>query len=194
MKSVPLFPLNTVLFPEGVLPLRIFEPRYTDMISECLKSDSGFGVCLIDEGNEVGQAATIHKVGTLARIIDFQREEDGLLGITTIGTERILVLDQAIDDNQLLRGDVRLLDEIDDVVMPVEFELLADMLRQILEKFEIEYADQHERLRDTYWVGSRLAELLPLELTNRQHILEIDDPVERLHYLQKIIARMDIRG
>ena len=82
---IPLFPLNTVLFPDGLLPLRIFEPRYVDMISECLKSGTGFGVCLISDGQETGQAASIYEIGTLANIVDFQTEEDGLLGITVLG-------------------------------------------------------------------------------------------------------------
>ena len=78
---IPLFPLHTVLFPGGLLPLKIFEARYIDMVSECLRNDSGFGVCLIRQGHEVGQAAITRSVGTYARIMDFQQYPDGLLGI-----------------------------------------------------------------------------------------------------------------
>jgi Lon protease-like protein len=85
--QAPLFPLNTVLFPDGPLPLRIFEPRYLDMISGCMKQDKPFGVLLIKDGHEAGPATT-HSVGTLARVTDWYQGSDGLLGITAIGTER----------------------------------------------------------------------------------------------------------
>lgn len=162
------------------------------MISECLKSGSGFGVCLISDGQETGQAASIYEIGTLANIVDFQTEEDGLLGITALGDNRIRVLSTTVGQNQLLRGEVVTLEHQDDLQLPVEYQLLSDMLRQILEKFGIEYEDQHERLQNPYWVGSRLAELLPLDLTDKQTLLEMDEPNERLARLQNIIAKMEI--
>ncbi|MCG8324997.1 MAG: LON peptidase substrate-binding domain-containing protein [Thiotrichales bacterium] len=192
MNNIPLFPLNTVLFPEGLLPLRIFEPRYLDMVSECLKTKTGFGVCLISQGHEVGGAASIHDIGTLAGIIDFQSRDDGLLGITVEGSRRFRVLSTTVSQNQLLRADVELLDHQEDLALPVEYQLLSDMLRQILEKFGLEFKDEHERFSDPYWIGSRLAELLPLELPDRQTLLEMDQPVDRLGYLQDLIAGMDI--
>jgi len=190
--KIPLFPLNAVLFPEGVMPLRIFEPRYLDMVSECLKTRTDFGVCLIDSGNEAGEVARIHDVGTLASIVDFQTNEDGLLGITVVGGQRFRVITTMVSDNQLLRGEVESMDHQDDQLLPVQYQLLSDMLRQVLEKFGLEYVDEHERLNDPYWVGSRLAELLPVELTDRQKLLEMDDPMQRLEYLQNLIARMDL--
>ena len=82
MQTIPLFPLNLVLYPGAQLPLQIFEPRYTDLVGECLKNDSGFGVCCIKEGSEVGEHASCHDVGTYAKIIDWSQLENGLLGIT----------------------------------------------------------------------------------------------------------------
>ena len=105
---------------------------------------------------------------------------------------RIRVLNTTVGQNQLLRGEVETLEHQDDLQLPVEYQLLSDMLRQILEKFGIEYEDQHERLQDPYWVGSRLAELLPLDLTDKQTLLEMDEPNERLARLQNIIAKMEI--
>ena len=87
MQTVPLFPLHTVLYPDGQLPLRIFEPRYVDMVSECLKTNSGFGVCLIKQGAETGSAATCFNIGTYAEIIDFSRQTNGLLTITIQGKD-----------------------------------------------------------------------------------------------------------
>ena len=88
---VPLFPLSTVLFPGGPLPLRIFEARYLDMIGRCMKDESPFGVVLIREGAEVGQAET-HDIGTLARIVDWYQGSDGLLGVTAVGEDRFQLL------------------------------------------------------------------------------------------------------
>ncbi|MDX1518916.1 MAG: LON peptidase substrate-binding domain-containing protein [Gammaproteobacteria bacterium] len=190
--NIPLFPLNTVLYPDGLLPLRIFEPRYLDMISECLKSKRGFGICLISQGKETGRPPKIHPVGTLATIVDFQTNDDGLLGITVAGGRRFRVLNTSVSNNQLLRGEVETLDHQEDEILPAQYQLLSNMLRQVLEKFDLEYGDQHERLQDPYWVGSRLAELLPIELADRQKLLEMDGPVERLDYLQRLIADMEI--
>ncbi len=191
---IPLFPLNMVLFPDGLLPLRIFEPRYLDMVSECLRGGSDFGICLIRAGREAGEVASIFDIGTLARIIDFNSNDDGTLGITVTGEQRFRVISTSVDDHHLLRGEVELLDHQDDLQLPAQYQLLSDMLRQVLEKFGLEYADQHECLADPYWVGSRLAELLPLELKDRQDLLEIDDPLERLARLQNLIAHMDLEG
>ena len=189
-----IFPLTgAVLFPGLQLPLHIFEPRYLDMVSECLKSKKPFGVCLIKNGQEAGDVAEIYPVGTLASIIDFETNDDGILGITAAGGQRFKVLESEVSKNKLLRGEVELLDHVDDLILPVEYQLLSDMLRKILEKFELEYADQHERLNEPYWVGSRLAELLPLELNEKQELLEMDDPVKRLNYLQNLIASMEIK-
>ena len=89
--NIPLFPLSTVLFPEGELKLRLFEPRYLDMVSECLRMDTGFGICLISAGKEAGQAAEFFSLGTYARIIDFEQMSDGLLGINVRGERRFRV-------------------------------------------------------------------------------------------------------
>jgi Lon protease-like protein len=107
--KIPLFPLGTVLFPGGPLPLRIFEQRYLDMISSCLKNDSRFGVLLIRTGKETGDATT-HSVGTLARIVDWYQGSDGLLGITAIGEERFRLLQSERQENGLHLGDVKRLE------------------------------------------------------------------------------------
>ena len=106
MQTVPLFPLHTVLYPDGQLPLRIFEPRYVDMVSECLKTNSGFGVCLIKQGAETGSAATCFNIGTYAEIIDFSGQINGLLTITIQGKRRLRVLQTAVRSNNLLTGNI----------------------------------------------------------------------------------------
>ncbi|HEY5703241.1 MAG TPA: LON peptidase substrate-binding domain-containing protein [Gammaproteobacteria bacterium] len=187
LKHIPLFPLNTVLFPEGVLPLRIFESRYLDMVSECLRSDGCFGVCLITSGNEAGTPAECHDIGTFAHIVDWDQGEDGILGVTAKGGKRFRVVEKRLRPNKLLEGDVEIIDENDDEELPVEFQLLSDLLRQIVEKFELTHLSGEEKYLDASWVSCRLAELLPLELEEKQDLLETDDPVQRLAQIQSLL-------
>src|SRR5215213_566751 len=100
----PLFPLNTVIFPGGMLPLRIFEPRYLDMVSNCLRNDTGFGVCLIKRGRETGQPAEIFTIGTLCKIVDWATLPDGLLGVTAQGERKIKVMASRVQSDHLLVG------------------------------------------------------------------------------------------
>lgn len=195
MATIPLFPLNLVLFPGASLALRIFETRYIDLVSECLRSDSGFGVCLILTGKEVGGSAQCHKVGTYARIIDWSRLEDGLLGITVEGGVRFRVLHFSERTNRLLQGDVEWLEE--PVSKPIETKAepaLRDLLVRILEHYEISYDDQDRKLLDPVWLGYRLAEYLPLDLHARQTLLEMNNGQERLEALQQLLSDNNFAG
>ncbi|HRD49450.1 MAG: LON peptidase substrate-binding domain-containing protein [Candidatus Competibacter sp.] len=185
-QEFPLFPLKTVLFPGGVLPLKIFETRYLDMVSYCLKSDSGFGVVMIYEGNEAGgQPVSIHPVGTLARIVDFDPLDDGLLGVTCLGVQRLRVVGHRIQPDNLLIGQVLWLP--DDPVLPPlpSHEPLVRVLRDVLDQ---ENLATYARFlapdwRDAAWIGNRLTELLPLPLHIRQALLEMTEPHQRLDIL-----------
>lgn len=194
MITIPIFPLNTVLYPEGILPLRIFEPRYVDMVSECLKEQKDFGVCLIQDGNETGKAATVYEIGTTAHIIDWDRHDDGTLLITTEGYDRFRIIEQRVRKNQLREADIQLIDSEDDAFIPAEYQLFADLLRQVVDKFELPYANEHEKFADPYWVGCRLAEILPVELEDKQVLLEMDDPILRLQQLQGAIEKIDLQN
>ena len=113
MLTIPLFPMNTVLFPGGTLPLKIFEARYLDMVSMCLRSRQQFGVCLISSGKEVGGSAECYEIGTLAKIVDWDRRDDGLLEIVVEGRQRFRLLEQRERPNHLAEGDVQLIDDDD---------------------------------------------------------------------------------
>ena len=130
--KTPLFPLHTVLYPGGPLPLRIFESRYIDMISACLKSDSPFGVVLIKDGSETGEART-YNVGTLARIDDWYQGSDGLLGVTAIGQQRFRLLESMRQDDGLIIGEIELLGVDAPQEMPEEFRPLAQILAGVLD-------------------------------------------------------------
>jgi Lon protease-like protein len=188
VRELPLFPLRAVLFPGGPLPLRIFEPRYLDMVSRCLRAQSGFAVVLLGEGEEAEVATSFAATGTEARIVDFDRLADGLLGISCLGRERVRVVEAWREPDGLNRG--RVFDIAADPVVPVppDQAWLADVVLQVLPEAADGYRHV-ERRGDAAWVGNRLAELLPLSLTDRQTLLELTDPLERLVVLEPVVTR-----
>lgn len=187
---LPLFPLSSVLFPEGFLNLRIFERRYLDLVRDCARDGSGFGVCLIVDGREAGEAAVPAAIGTLARITDFHTLPDGLLGIHASGQERFRVLGTRVRDSGLIHADVEYLPAENVVEIPPDFGLLATILERLLEQVGGEYARvDRRRYDDASWVGFRLAEALPLEANERQHLLQMTDPLARLGQLMHYLPR-----
>ena len=188
--EIPLFPLNAVLFPGSTLGLRIFEARYLDMVRECARSGRGFGVCLIMQGHEAGEPALPAAVGTLASIVDFDTLPDGLLGISVTGGARFRVQKSRVRGNGLVIGEVR--EWPDEPIMPVavEFSLLPAILERLAEQAGLSWRNgPRERYEDASWVGFRLAELLPLGDAERQQLLEVTDPVERLTALRDAMPR-----
>lgn len=191
--ELPLFSLNTVLFPGGVLPLRIFETRYIDMVRRCLREDGGFGVCLIREGAEVGAPAAVYEIATEAHIIDWEQRSDGLLGIVAEGRRKLRVLRTWAMPDRLLMGEVEPLPEEPRVLLPVEFESLGQLLQRILGEIGPPYSNLQMQLDDASWVGSRLTELLPLEHADKQRLLELDDPLARLFHLRDAMVQINLR-
>jgi Lon protease-like protein len=192
--EIPLFPLNTVLFPGGVLPLRIFETRYLDMVSRCMKNATGFAVVAIIEGQEAGKVAYFQAVGTLARIVDFDRLEDGLLGITGQGEQRVQVISQWAQPDHLLVGEVTLIPPDSATPLLKRHSSLVELLRNILEREELQ---SYTRFLDkdwdnAVWVSNRLAELLPLPIEAKQLLLELNEPLQRLDVLQAVLQDQQI--
>ena len=185
--EIPLFPLGTVLFPAGPLPLRIFETRYIDLVRRCLRDDTGFGVVMILEGTEAGGGpATICNVGTYARIVDFSQQPDGLLGVQALGEKRFRILERRRAKDNLHLADVEWLPDEIEVPLPPEFAELGPALEHVLEQVGPPYSTLPRRLDDAGWVANRLTELLPLSPGHKQHCLELDDPVERLRFLRPL--------
>lgn len=190
MPELSLFPLGTVLYPEGRLGLRVFEPRYLDMVSRCLREEGTFGICLIREGHEVGEAARPHDIGTEARIVDWDRDDDGLLGLTVHGQRRFRVQTTQVQPDNLLLAEVEWLED-EPVPLPAEYTPLADLLWQLLQQVEPERASEGERFSDAAWVGYRLAECLPLQPEQSQALLAQEDPVVRLQALAAVVQAID---
>ncbi|MDR7194673.1 LON peptidase substrate-binding domain-containing protein [Luteimonas terrae] len=190
--SLPLFPLRTVLVPGAALGLRVFEPRYLDLVRECGRRGSGFGICLILDGDESGAPATPAGVGTEARIEDFDTGPDGLLTLRVRGARRFHVRRTRVRDSGLIIADVDWCAADPVIDLQPEHALLGVVLRKILE--HIDGADQafpEPHFDDAAWVGWRLAELLPLEQPHRQQLLQLDDPDERLETLLRLVDVVD---
>jgi len=190
LADIPLFPLSAVLFPGGPLNLRIFERRYLDLVRDCSRSGSGFGVCLILAGREAGEPALPAAIGTLARITDFCTLPDGLLGISAEGGERFQVATTRVRNDGLVHGEVRFWPSEPEVPVPPEHGLLATILERLLDQIGTAYAQvERARFDDASWVGFRLGELLPLAQPEKQQLLQMTDPLQRLAQLQHYIPR-----
>ena len=187
MSEVALFPLSIVLFPDGPLPLRIFETRYYDMVRRCMRESKGFGVVLIREGHEVGtQDTDFADVGTMAEVTDFHQLSDGLLGLSCVGRRRFRILERRRQSDGLNIGEVALIEAEPTLPVPPRHARLATLLSSVLPQLGEVYANIDMRLDDAAWVGHRLAEILPIPLADKQRYLEIDDPIERLDELASL--------
>ena len=189
---LPLFPLNTVLFPGGLLPLRIFEPRYLDMISYCFRHESNFGVCLIREGDEVGKAAFTYNVGTIAKITDWHRTQEGLLGIWVLGQQRFHILSRTVLPNQLIEAMIRLIPDEPVQSIPSDYQALVQLLEKIMQQLGAPYEQIPLDFDNASWLSQRLAELLPMPFSQRQYLLELSDPIQRLDMITKILQALDV--
>ena len=178
--ELPLFPLSTVLFPGGPLRLRIFEPRYLDMVRQCLRGSRPFGVVLILEGLEAGAAASVATTGTSARLVDFDTLPDGLLGIDCLGEQRFRLCRRWQQPDGLNLAEVDYLPEDAACALPAELAHLGELLREVLPQLGERYAHVTAHYDDAGWVGNRWAEVLPLTCAEKQQLLELADPLARL--------------
>lgn len=184
LESLGLFPLHAVLVPGAALGLRVFEPRYLDLVRECGRSGGGFGICLIMDGEEAGAAAKPAAFGTEAVIEDFDTDDMGVLMLRVRGRRRFRVARTRVRDNGLVVGEVEWREPDPDEELRPEHGLLALLLQRILEQAGGEHADAPAaRFDDAAWVGWRLSELLPLADLQRQALLQEDDPHARLQQL-----------
>ena len=184
-ENCPIFPLRTMLFPDSRLPLRIFAPRYIDMVSKCMKDSLEFGVILSRESNDPKMFET-YNIGTMAKIIDWEQGNDGLLGITAIGTNKFKLLGMNKQEDGLNIGDVEIIEREGDFKPTENFSNLVSLLKAILDDINL-YNDDEKKFESASWVSFRFAEILPLKLEDKQKCLEIDDPIIRLNYLEPLI-------
>lgn len=179
--NITLFPLHTILFPGGPLPLRIFEPRYLHLVKDCLKNDKLFGVCLIKEGKEAGEAAIPHEIGTLAKIVDWNQLPDRLLGITAVGHERFSVGQWNIDTHELIIAEVTTIPEPPSLPIEEKFNPLVELLQKALPHAEDLYKNIESNWQDSSWVAFRIAELLPPDNDFKLDLLKAENAEQRIN-------------
>ena len=195
--DIPLFPLNIVLFPGGRFDLQIFERRYIDLVSHCMRTGTGFGICLLKSGDETNGNnlnQTVYNTGTYAKIVDWDQLESGLLGITVEGAVKFVAQDFWKEEDDVLHASVEFSDiestEADVIPLGDEYTALSELLRNLEDhplvagrNLSIDYSD----LRQLGW---RLSELIPLGIDVRQELLELNDPVERLSKIERLVSEM----
>lgn len=191
---IPLFPLQSVLFPGGRLPIKIFEQRYMDMAKVCLKDSSSFGICLIAKGEEVARAgqkpAEPHALGTLAHIADWDMQQLGVLDIVAQGGERFRLRRHWAEESGLLKGEIELIAEPAALPVPGAYARLVPLLRAIVAEMAASApnapATPH-RFFDAGWLGMRYAEVLPTPALAKQKLLEIEDGIDRLEIIYRFL-------
>jgi hypothetical protein len=186
---LPLFPLQTVLFPGGRLPLRIFEARYLDLVSRCLRDEAPFGICLIRHGTEAGAPPEFFPTGTSARIVDWGQLADGLLGITVQGERRFRVLTSSVAASGLVRADVEWCEELPVTLSQSDLDLgpLQKLLLRASDSMALPYPISESELHDPGWLSFRLAELMP-DLGLKQMLLQMNSWQERLAHLRTLLV------
>lgn len=206
LHSLPLFPLGTVLFPGGLLPLRIFEVRYLDMIGKCRKAGAPFGVVSLTSGAEVrkagAEAESFAAVGTLADIRTFDAPQSGLLQIECVGTQRFRVRSSELQKHGLWVAEVEAI--ADDVALDIPDDLrhTATALRRLIDTLEERRHAQGDTVRlpigapyrfdDCGWVANRWCELVPMQVELKQRLMELDSPLMRLELVSDLLARTGI--
>ncbi|MGG2398715.1 LON peptidase substrate-binding domain-containing protein [Pseudomonas sp. SH1-B] len=189
--TLPLFPLNTVLFPGCVLDLQIFEARYLDMISRCMKQGSGFGVVCIVEGEEVGEAASrFAAIGCEALVRDFQQRTNGLLGIRVEGGRRFRVERAQVLPDQLTVAEVQWLEEAPDCPLQTEHADLAALHAALAEHPLVAGLGMLGVVTGQQQLANQLAYLLPLEPGQKLQLLQLDDPAQRLDQLHTMLESL----
>jgi Lon protease-like protein len=184
---LPIFPLKTVLFPGGRLPIRVFETRYMEMVKDCLKDDQSFGICAITTGEEVGQPATYAPIGTIARIEAWDMPQLGILNLVTEGGSRFNVMEREVSPAGLALAEVALLQEEDAGSAPEPPPALVELLQKLIERGGVDHFSAARHFEDPNWVSYRLAEILPIKLSVKQKLLEVNDSEVRLRVINEFL-------
>ncbi len=196
VQPLPLFPLKTVLFPGGVLPLKVFEQRYIAMAKTCLAQGKPFGVCLITQGEEVAAAGAsapeIAPIGTLARITDWDMPELGILHLTTVGETRFQIRRRTVEADGLATGEITPLAAEPRKPIAPEHKALVALLELVASRVGPGNFPAERDFEDASWVGYRLAEVLPLPLHVKQSMLEINDADVRLSVLSRFLRQQGV--
>jgi len=195
--TLPLFPLGSVLFPKGRLPLQIFEQRYLNMVRAAMRTETGFGICLLREGEEVARPGVhqqVHRVGTYVQVVDWDQLPSGLLGLTVEARCKFEVLDCHAEKDQLLVARVSrcTTDYVGETPIPVtsDHQMLVSLLEQLVSHPVISRLGMQINFQDLRELSWRLSELIPLPLEIKQSLLELEDPLVRVREIEDALNRM----
>lgn len=188
---LPLFPLNTVLFPGGLLSLKVFEARYLDLAANCLRQHSPFGLCLL-AGRPEDEILATHPVGTLATILSADMKQTGILMLTVRGSQRFRILGTRRQTDGLLHASVELLPTPENTTLPPQYQRLLPLLMRIVNDLGPEKMPEPHAYEDPEWVGYRLTEVLPIQNLAKQKLLELDDPLSRLDILVRYLSQRQL--
>lgn len=199
LADVPIFPLSTVLFPGGVLPLRIFEARYMDMVRDCMRQDTPFGVCLITRGGEVGEPAEHQSIGCLAHIRGWDMEQVGLLQLRTVGGGRFRIVDRRVGRNGLIRATVDRLPDDPRLPVPEEQAECTRLVRRIVEDLREREPDADKRMieepgdfESAAWISNRLCEFLPIAAPTKHKLMALEEPLTRLAIVHRWLQQHQV--
>jgi len=189
MLELPIFPLGTVLYPDGLLPLRIFEQRYLEMTKHCIRDDAPFGVCLIRDGKEVGTPAEPFETGCTARIAEWDMPHLGMFSLLCRGEQTFRIVERWVEPNGLQRAQVQLLEPLAPQPLSDRHAWLARLLERIVQEVGADHFPQPMRMDDAHWVARRLCETLPLDGALKQRVLEGGDIDALLGELDELLQR-----
>ena len=199
LADVPIFPLSSVLFPGGVLPLRIFEARYMDMVRDCMRQDAPFGVCLITRGGEVGEPAEHEAIGCLAHIRGWDMEQVGLLQLRTVGGARFRIVDRRVGRNGLIRASIDRLPDDPRLAVPEEQAECTRLVRRIVEDLRAREPDPDKRMieepgdfESAAWIANRLCEFLPIAAPTKHKLMALDEPLTRLAIVHRWLQQHQV--
>jgi Lon protease-like protein len=202
---LPIFPLNTVLFPGGILPLRVFEARYMDMVRDCLRDETNFGVCLVAAGREGGSRNRPELVGCEARIVDWDMPQLGVLHVRAVGLDRFRIDTMQTQADGLIIADVQAIEPDEDAPLAQQHQPCAELLTRVIEDLGAQAAEKRRtgesesgteppfqkpyRLDSSVWVGNRLCEVLPVPLKAKQKLMELQDAGARLDIVTQYLRQ-----
>ena len=190
MNNLPIFPLKSIVLPGGLFPLRIFERRYLDMVRDSIKNETSFCIALVKTESKNKYIDDVYPIGSLVKIIDWNQLEDGLLGITVEGMNLVDIQSSTLDKNNLLKGDIENIKPEREYMIPEKYRLLSKFYKKIhpgIKNF-IDY--KKERYSDASWVGFRLTECLPLDLSTKAKLISSNNAIERLEKIHEIIHKL----
>ena len=189
-KLIPFFPLQSIVLPGGLFPLRIFERRYLDMVRDCIKNDTGFCITLVMNNSQENYVTDIYNYGCYVKITDWNQLDGGLLGITVEGINKVKILSRNLDKTNLLTGEIENINPEKEYMIPQKYLLLSRFYKKIYPGIKHVINFKKERYADASWIGFRLIECLPLDSSTKNKLIAIDHAIERLDMLHMIIQKI----